>query len=328
MQEARFAVQVKERRDGMVTREEFTFESRDEKGTKIHAMKWKPDTDKPVCVVQIVHGMAEYIERYDEFARYLADHDIVVVGEDHLGHGKTATEEHGTLGYFCEQDPATVLVRDVHRLKKLTQEQYLGVPYIIIGHSMGSFIVRNYLIRYGKGIDGAVILGTGENPPAMVRTAKLCTHLTGLFHKKYQPSVIMNALTFGNYLKKIPSPRTPMDWISSDPAVVDRYMEDKLCGFAFTTNGFSTLFELVGRSQDMEGLRQIPKKLPILIASGSDDPVGAYGTAPKKVYDTFLNLDMTKVQLKLYRNARHELLNEKVKKHVYKDLLNWILSNL
>ena len=115
-----------------------------------------------------------------------------------------------------------------------------------------------------------------------------------------------------------------MDWICSDPEVVDRYMEDKLCGFLFTTNGFRTLFELVARCQDMEGLRQIPKKLPILIVAGSDDPVGDYGAAPKKVYDTFLNLDMTKVQLKLYKNARHELLNEKIKRHVYQDLLNWI----
>lgn len=308
----------------MVTREEFTFDSRDEKGTKIHAFSWLPETDKPICVVQIVHGMAEYMERYDDFARFLAEHDIVVVGEDHLGHGKTATSGHGTLGYFCEQDPATVLVRDVHRLKKLTQEKYLGVPYVLIGHSMGSFIVRNYLIRYGKGIDAAVIMGTGENSPAMVRAAKICTALTSIFHKKKRPSAIMNVLTFGAYLKKIPNPRTPMDWICSDPEVVDRYMEDKLCGFLFTTNGFRTLFELVARCQDMEGLRQIPKKLPILIVAGSDDPVGDYGAAPKKVYDTFLNLDMTKVQLKLYKNARHELLNEKIKRHVYQDLLNWI----
>ncbi|MBR1692081.1 MAG: lysophospholipase [Lachnospiraceae bacterium] len=310
----------------MVKREEFTYDSRDEKGTKIHAFRWLPETDAPVCIVQLVHGMAEYVERYDEFARYLAEHDIVVVGNDHLGHGRTASEGNGVYGYFCEQDPATVVVRDVHRLKKLTQEQYVGVPYIILGHSMGSFIVRNYLMRYGKGIDGAIILGTGENPAYMVRIAKLCVRLTSLFHKQTHPSEFLNAATFGSYLKRIQEPRTAMDWVCSDPDVVDKYMEDKLCGFTFTINGFQTLYELAGRCQDSEGLRQIPKKLPILLAAGADDPVGEYGLAPKKVYDTFLNLDMTKVQLKLYKNARHELLNETIRPKVYKDLLNWILA--
>ena len=145
----------------MITRETFTYDSRDEKKTKIHAVKWIPERDKPICVVQILHGMAEHMERYDEFARFLAEQGILVVGNDHLGHGKTVSENDGVYGYFCEQDPATVVVRDVHRLKKIIQEEYLGVPYILMGHSMGSFMVRDYLTRYGTGIDGAIILSTG-----------------------------------------------------------------------------------------------------------------------------------------------------------------------
>lgn len=306
-------------------REEFTFDSRDGK-TKIHAMKWLPETDNVVCVVQLIHGMSEYIGRYDEFAGYLASHGMVVVGDDHLGHGETAKESGMPLGYFCEQDPATVVVRDVHRLKKITQEQYLGVPYIIIGHSMGSFILRNYLMRYGKGIDGAVILGTGNQSKALVAQAHFLTRLLTVFQGKKHKSALINTLAFGSYEKRIQDKRTTMDWISTDTDVVDKYMEDPLCGFTFTLNGFFTLFELIRRTQVIKDLETIPKKLPILIASGDEDPVGDYGEGPKRLYDTYLNLDLTRVQLKLYNGCRHELLNEGIKEEVYKDLLNWILS--
>ena len=155
----------------MSRKEEFYFDSRDGEH-RLHAVKWIPEAQKPVCVVQIIHGMTEYVDRYDEFADYLAKRDILVVGDDHLGHGKSVREGE-TYGYFCREDAATVLVRDEHRLKKMTQEQYAGVPYIILGHSMGSFILRNYLTRYGSGIDGAVIMGTGmlSKPMLYAKTA-------------------------------------------------------------------------------------------------------------------------------------------------------------
>ena len=140
-------------------KEEFYFESRDGV-SRIHGVKYLPDAGDVIGVLQIIHGMAEYVERYEEFAEFLTGKGFVVVGEDHLGHGKSVGEN-GTYGYFCEQDAATVVVRDAHRLKKMTEAQYPEVPYIILGHSMGSFILRNYLYRYGKGIDGAVIMGTG-----------------------------------------------------------------------------------------------------------------------------------------------------------------------
>ena len=310
----------------MITREAFTYDSRDEKKTKIHAVKWVPETDKPVCVVQIVHGMSEYVERYDEFARFLAEQGMVVVGNDHLGHGRTVSENNGVYGYFCEQDPTTVVVRDVHRLKKITQEQYLGVPYILIGHSMGSFMVRDYLTRYGTGIDGAIILGTGEIGKATLSAAKGLAGLNSIFHKPTHPSGFLNTIVFGNYLKRIPEKRTMIDWFTTDTDIIDKYLEDKQCGFTFTINGFQTLFELAKRCGDKNSLSKIPKKLPVLIASGTEDPVGNYGEAPQKVYDTYLNLHMTKVQLKMYKGARHELLNETIRESIYQDLLNWILA--
>ena len=310
----------------MITRETFTYDSRDEKKTKIHAVKWIPERDKPICVVQILHGMAEHMERYDEFARFLAGQGILVVGNDHLGHGKTVSENDGVYGYFCEQDPATVVVRDVHRLKKIIQEEYLGVPYILMGHSMGSFMVRDYLTRYGTGIDGAIILSTGDNSNAMLSLGKFLAGMEGLIHKQTHKSGFLNAIVFGSYLKRIPEKRTTIDWFTNDTDVIDKYLEDKQCGFTFTINGFKTVFELFKRCNDKKALNKIPKKLPVLIAAGTEDPVGNYGVAPQKVYDTYLNLDMTKVQLKMYKGARHELINETNRESICKDLLNWILA--
>ena len=211
----------------MITRETFTYDSRDEKKTKIHAVKWIPERDKPICVVQILHGMAEHMERYDEFARFLAEQGILVVGNDHLGHGKTVSENDGVYGYFCEQDPATVVVRDVHRLKKIIQEEYLGVPYILMGHSMGSFMVRDYLTRYGTGIDGAIILSTGDNSNAMLSLGKFLAGMEGLIHKQTHKSGFLNAIVFGSYLKRIPEKRTTIDWFTNDTDVIDKYLEDK-----------------------------------------------------------------------------------------------------
>ncbi|MDE6962296.1 MAG: lysophospholipase, partial [Lachnospiraceae bacterium] len=162
----------------MVKKEEFTFDSRDG-ATKIHAVRWVPE-GKVVCILQIIHGMAEYVERYEQLAQYLGEKGILVTGDDHLGHGKSVGEE-GAYGYFCEQDAATVVVRDVHRLKKITQEEYPGIPYVILGHSMGSFILRNYLFRYGTGIQGAIICGTGSQPKALVKFCKLITAVQGAF---------------------------------------------------------------------------------------------------------------------------------------------------
>lgn len=146
-------------------KEEFYFDSRDGEN-RIHAVRYTPDDGNVRGIVQIVHGMAEYVERYENLAEFLTKRGILVTGEDHLGHGKSVSEG-GSFGYFCEQDPATVVVRDVHRLKKITEEQYPQVPYIILGHSMGSFIARNYLVplrqrnrrcshrRYGNAVGGA-----------------------------------------------------------------------------------------------------------------------------------------------------------------------------
>lgn len=308
----------------MVKREELYFDSRDNEN-KIHAMKWIPESKTPICILQIIHGMAEYIERYDEFAETMARKGILVVGEDHLGHGKSVGEN-GTYGYFCERDAATVVVRDSHRLKKMIQEQYPGIPYIILGHSMGSFILRNYLCRYGTGIQAAVIVGTGMQPKAVLAAGKAVAAVQKLFKDSKYPSGLLNAIAFGGYNKRIKGNRTVMDWLTKDEKIVDAYIQDPLCGFTFTVNGFQTIFELVSRLYKSENLEKIPKELPVLFMSGADDPVGDYGKGVNKACRSLVDAGMKRVQMKLYSDDRHEVLNETDRAKIYEDIYIWILS--
>lgn len=303
-------------------KEEIYFPSRDNH-TQIHAVRWVPKTEQPVCIVQIVHGMAEFVERYEDFARFLTDRNVLVTGEDHLGHGRSIREDKNP-GYFCEQDPATVVVRDVHRLKKITQEKYPGVPYIILGHSMGSFITRNYMCRYGSGINGAIICGTGMQPKALVNMSKFVTAIQRALMGDNHKSNFIDKVAFGSYNSRIENPRTSKDWLTRDEAIVDAYLMNPLCGFTFTVNGFGTLFELISRIQKKENLQKIPKELPVFLISGDADPVGDYGRGVKASYESLEAVGMTHLDIKLYEGARHELINEINRQQVYDDIWNWL----
>lgn len=310
----------------MIQKEEFYFDSRDGEH-KIHSIRWVPEHDKPVCVLQIIHGMTEHIDRYDGFAQYMAGKGILVVGDDHLGHGKSVRP--GELyGYFCKEDAATVLVRDEHRLKKMTQEQYQGVPYIILGHSMGSFIARNYLIRYGSGIDGAVIMGTGMQSKIQLAAARALAGIQILFCGPKHVSKLIDKLAFGMFNKRIEAPKTPSDWLCSNEESVKRYRQDPMCNFTFTANGFQTLMKLIWNLHDVEKLKKMPRQLPVFFVAGEEDPVGDYGRAVKQVYESFLQLGMERVQMKLYPGDRHEILHETDRAEVYADIYRWILQSV
>lgn len=306
-----------------MVKEELYFDSRDGR-TRLHAVRYSPDDLGQVrCVLQIVHGMAEYAERYEEFAEFLVGKGFVVTGDDHLGHGKSVGEN-GRYGYFCRQDPATVVVRDVHRLKKMTEALYPDVPYVIMGHSMGSFIARNYMYRYGTGIEAAVIMGTGMQPKGMLWAAKAVAHVQRLFCGSGHVSRLIDKLAFGAYNKKIADPKTACDWLSRDDSRVEKYIADPMCGFTFTVNGFATLFELVSRLYSRENLSHIPKTLPVLMVSGDADPVGDYGRGVRKAYDSLKAAGLENIELKMYEGGRHELLNETNRREVMEDICGWI----
>lgn len=274
-------------------------------------------------MVQIIHGMAEYIERYEEFARFLTDRGCVVTGNDHLGHGKSVGEDR-LFGYFCEQDPATVLVRDAHRLKKMTQQAYPGLPYVIVGHSMGSFILRNYLTMYGTGITGAVIMGTGYRTKASMRAVKLAVQFQKLFLGSKHVSRFSDKVSFGSYNKRIPDARTDFDWLCKDADSVQRYIDDPLCGNIFTLNGFETLAELIMRANDPERLKKIPASLPLMVISGDADPLGEYGKGIPRVCEALRSAGVKDVEMHLCETGRHELLNEPERTQIMETIFAWI----
>ena len=308
----------------MVRKEELTYKSRDRQ-SMIHAIKWIPE-GQPVALLQIIHGMQEYIDRYDEFARFLAEKGILVMGNDHLGHGGSVTgNSNATYGFFCKDDPATVLVRDAHRLKKMVQEEYPGVPVFILGHSFGSFVAREYITRYGTGIQGAIIQGTAFMPAGTVKSLANLVNVMQVFSGTKSRSSMINNMAFKGYLKKIPNPRTKFDWLSHNEESIDKYIADPADNFVFTLNGFGTMAELLKRVQDIDKMDDIPKNLPILITAGKEDPVGNYGEAPEKLYDIYKNqLQIKNVELKLYDGMRHELQQEIGREQVFADQYEWL----
>ncbi len=306
----------------MARKEELTYKSRDRE-TMIHAIRWIPD-EKPVAILQIIHGMQEYIDRYDEFATFMADNGILVIGNDHLGHGGSISEK-VPLGYFCKNDPATVVLRDAHRLKKMTQEEYPGIPVILMGHSFGSFVAREYLTRYGTGIQAAIIQGTGMTPPGALKSGKAMAACVGAFFGEKHRSNFLNNMAFKAYLSKISNPKTKFDWLSHNEESINKYINDPKDNFVFTVNGFETLFELVTRVQDTGRMDDIPKKLPILLVAGKEDPVGNWGEGVEQLYKIYTEqIGMTNVELKLYDGMRHELQQEIGREKVFADQLEWI----
>lgn len=310
----------------MPRKEELTYKSRDRE-TTIHAIRWIPD-DKPIAVLQIIHGMQEFIDRYDEFANFMANNGILVIGNDHLGHGGSISEK-VPYGYFCKNDPATVLLRDAHRLKKMTQEEYPGIPVILMGHSFGSFIAREYLTRYGTGIQGAIIQGTGMIPSGKLKSAKGLAAFIGAMLGEKHRSTFLNNSAFKGYLRRIQNPRTNFDWLSHNEESVDKYIADPRDNFVFTANGFETLFEVITRVQDLGKMEDIPKKLPILLTAGREDPVGNYGEDINQLYRIWTEqIGLTNVELKLYDGMRHELQQEVGRETVFNDQLNWIKKTI
>ncbi len=304
-------------------KEEFYYDSRDKK-SKVHAIKWEPEGEIK-CILQIVHGMAEHIDRYDEFASYMAKRGVLVVGNDHLGHGKTAMNKE-SQGYFAKKDGVTILVKDIHRLKKIMEQENIGKPYFLLGHSMGSFLTRVYLTRYGSGIQGGIIVGTGYRSALELMAGKGAVFIMARLRGWNYRSSLIDHLAFARANKRIRPKRTRMDWLSRDRKVVDKFLKDEYCGFTFTLNGFFTLFQMLSLLNNKKELKKMPKDLPVCFLAGLEDPIGNFGKGVKKVYGQFQSLGMKNISLKLYKQDRHEILNEPDRMDVYKDIYHWLLS--
>lgn len=304
---------------------EFTYPSKDGR-TQIHAIEWIPEGEVR-GVVQIAHGMVEFIDRYDRFARVLAAQGFYVTGNDHLGHGKSVTGEE-ELGYFAQHDGNLCVIGDMHWLRKKTEKTYPDVPYFMFGHSMGSFLVRQYIEMYGEGLAGAVIMGTAYQPKQTLNAGILMTGVLEKMRGGHYRSNLVNNMALGSYNKSFEPAHTTADWLTRDEAVVDAYVAEPLCQFTFTVNGYNNLFRGMRFAQEAQNLAKIPKDLPILVLSGANDPVGNFGKGPEQVAQSYRETGIRDVTFKLYPEDRHELLNELDKENVDRDILSWLGAHM
>lgn len=290
---------------------------------KIHFICWEPSGIKVKAVVQIAHGMVEHIERYEEFAKFLNNQGIVVVGNDHLGHGNSV-RDNSKYGFFSNKNGDEYLIEDMRSLFIRTKEKYSNVPYILFGHSMGSFLTRKYISKYSDDLDGVVICGTGNKSRATISIGqKVVRFLMKLKGQGYRSKLVDN-LAFGGYNKKFEPARTSKDWLSSDPKIVDEYLQDKKCNFIFTLSAYNDLFSVIDFVSKVHNIESIRKSIPVLFIAGNMDPVGNFGEGVKEVYNKFKAAGIRDVSLKLYDGKRHEILNEVDKEVVYKDVVLWI----
>lgn len=274
------------------------------------------------AVVQIAHGMAEHKERYEEFAAFLAENGYAVFIHDHLGHGESVTDDK-YLGFFGEEDGWKNLVEDCLTVTKYARELFANIPVVLFGHSMGSFIARAYSQMHINAIDAAIFCGTsGPNPAAgiAIKLADYIAKSRGNLHR----SEFINALAFGTYNKKIKPKRTDFDWLTNDVDIVDKYIADKYCGFLFTACGYRDLFSVLKYVSAKSWYKGVRKNLPIYLIAGDADPVGEYGAGVKQVAADLKKSGHRRVDIKLFKGMRHEILNEIERADVMKNILNWL----
>ncbi len=290
-------------------------------GQKLEIIKYIPE--HIIGILQIVHGMSEHIYRYDEFGKFLARNGFIVIGHTHLGHGKNAKIK----GFFGKEDAWNNLINDINMIRNTIQLEYPDVPYNIIGHSMGSFLVRSYLKENYSGINSAIICATGQEAVFKLMAGKLISKIQIALGKGKKPSELLNKMSFSSFNKQFKNVRTDFDWICRDKNEVDKYINDPYCGFPFTAWGYNAIFNAL---LDLEHTNydKVDKDISILFIAGSEDPVGNNSKSVKALYNKFKYLHFKNVNINIYEKGRHEILNEINKKEVYNDVLAFLESSI
>lgn len=305
----------------MVKKTKFTFISRDKK-TTIQGKKWMPADGSYKAVLQLVHGMVEFIDRYDNFARYMAERGFLVVGHDHLGHGASVLSEE-EWGYFAP-NPSDTVVDDMNTVRRHYEDK--DKPYFILGHSMGSYMTLKYLTKYGEGLSGAIIMGTGYVPEGAARTGLTLARNEATLRGSHHRSRTLQGLAFGEPYRRydLTGQDLTNSWLTKDPEIVRKYYNEPRCQFMFTVNGYQGLFEAIVDCENPENIANVPKELPLLFVSGSDDPVGGMGVGVVRMKNLYKDNGVKNVTLRLYEDDRHEILNETDRDKVYADIAKWI----
>ncbi len=293
-------------------------------GTEIYASIW--ECPSPTAVVQIIHGMAEQISRYNEFAQYLNSRGFVVAGEDHRGHGKTA----GSLenaGWLAQADGWQKMVDDNVQLGNKLRKDYPDLPFFIIGHSMGSFIARNLVADNPDNIDRVILSGTGWFESSQTAPLRMIAKMQKAFQGSKAKAKLIDKLAFGGNNKQFNPGRTGFEWLSRDEKQVDLYVADPYCGFVATAGFYVDFAEGLDIISNEQTFRKTPAELPILLYSGEKDPVGGNGAGVQKVFEMYKNTGHSKAEMVLNPGGRHESLNETNRTEVYKIFADWLSGN-
>ena len=295
-------------------------------GRTLHAFRCVPEGEVR-AILQLSHGMVEFIDRYKPLAEYLAGQGIVVVGHDHLGHGRTARNP-SEFGWFADRDGWKHVVKDVRALRERVGAEYPGLPCFLLGHSMGSFVVRGYLMFWPGTVDGAILSGTGQEPPATVAAGRALSALLIRLKGPRAHSPLLDALSVGRYNGQFKPVRTSADWISRDTVVVDTYRADPLCRFLPTVGMYHDMMVGLQLLAKPANLARMDPDTPVYFFAGDRDPVGANGAGVKKVAGWFRDAGVKDLTVRLYPEGRHEMLNEANRDEVYRDVLSWLERRL
>ena len=274
------------------------------------------------ATVQIVHGLAEYVDRYDAFMEYLTQAGFAVYGNDHIGHGNSVHEDR--WGYVGEQAGWNIMLTDILTLSRQIRSAHPDVPHFLFGHSMGSFLARSFLIKYPDLHDGCVICGTGHPARAVTMGARALAAIEIKRHGPGYYSEMLDGVMNKQYNGGYDNPRTAFDWISSDPNRVDEYIADPKCGFVPTAGLLSEILKGLSFITSRRNIEKMSKDIPIYFISGAEDPVGELSQGVIRAYKAFLKAGMKDVSLKLYPNLRHEIMLEVDRDEVMTDVLNWL----
>lgn len=314
----------------MATKQEYQFKSADQV-SNIHCVKWMPE-EQPVGVLQLVHGMVEYIERYEGFAQFMCSKGFVVVGHDHIAHGGSVASEE-EWGIVHVKHPSDVMVEDIYTHYKKTKEEYPELPYFILGHSMGSYMTRKCLCVKAKemeDLDGVIIMGTGTEAAITINMGLAMINILSFFRSDKHRSTMVRDMTYGAPYKRYDCTGATLDnsWLTKDVEIVKKYYSDPKCTFVFSLGAYRGLVESTKFDNNMDNIAKMKKDLPIFFVSGADDPVGNCGKGVQQAYDKFEAAGMQDLSIKLYEGDRHEILNELDRETVYQDIYNWIKSKM
>ncbi|OPA99071.1 alpha/beta hydrolase [Pseudomonas fluorescens] len=288
--------------------------------SRLYVNQWLPEGPAR-AMIMLSHGMAEHSGRYGRLAEALCGAGFGLYALDQRGHGRTADE--GTLGLYAEKDGWNKVVGDLASLNQHIAHQTPGLPIFLLGHSMGSYIAQAYLLHHSASLNGAILSGSNFQPVALYRAARVIAHIERLRQGLRGRSALIDFLSFGSFNKAFKPNRTAFDWLSRDPAEVDRYINDPLCGFRCTNQLWIDLLGGLQQISKASNLAQIDPGLPILVIGGECDPVSE-GKRLKNLAHALRDAGCQNLQLTIYPQARHEVFNETNRDVVTADVLTWL----